>query len=180
MMTADGMRRTVSEKIAGVRELVTGGILSGTGASGDMMSGTVASGDMMSGTGASGDMASGTVVSGDMTTGIGAGGDLEFEGMQMELTKEGDNLLVRIEGRLDTVSSPGLEETLQANMEGIRSLTLDFTLLEFISSAGLRVLLATHKAMKGRRGVMVVRGINQEVREVFDITGFLDILNIEP
>lgn len=159
--------------------------MSGPVASGDMMAESVVSGDMasgtvVSGTGASGDMASGNVVSGDMTTGIGAGGDLEFEGMRMELTKEGDSLLVRIEGRLDTVSSPGLEETLQANMEGIRSLTLDFTLLEFISSAGLRVLLAAHKAMKGRRGVMVVRGINQEVREVFDITGFLDILNIEP
>lgn len=97
----------------------------------------------------------------------------------MDTERENDKLTVTIKGRLDTVTAPYLEEQLNANMEGINELTLDFTSLEFISSAGLRILLTTHKAMNKRNGVMVVRGLGEEVREVFSITGFVDILNVE-
>ncbi len=101
------------------------------------------------------------------------------DGITIDTARENDKLTITIKGRLDTVTAPYLEEQLNANMEGINELALDFTSLEFISSAGLRILLTTHKAMKGRNGVMAVKGLNEEVREVFSITGFLDILNVE-
>lgn len=98
----------------------------------------------------------------------------------MTINKEltDDKLKVLVEGRLDSVTSPELEESLNESIEGITDLTIDFTDLEYISSAGLRVLLSTMKKMKDQ-GYMRVVGINEEVKEIFEVTGFSEILNIE-
>lgn len=98
----------------------------------------------------------------------------------MTITKkiEGSALTVAVEGRLDTVTSPDLEAALSESLEGVTDLTLDFSGLEYISSAGLRVLLATQKKMNAQ-GSMKVCGVNETVGEVFEVTGFADILTIE-
>ena len=84
-------------------------------------------------------------------------------------------LTVSLEGRLDTTTSPMLESELNDSYEGITELILDFAALEYISSAGLRVILAAHKMTKG---MLKIINVNDSVREIFDITGFSDILNI--
>lgn len=98
----------------------------------------------------------------------------------MTITKkiEGSSLTIAVEGRLDTVTSPELEAELSASLDGVTDLTLDFSGLEYISSAGLRVLLATQKKMNAQ-GSMKVCGVNETVGEVFEVTGFADILTIE-
>ena len=98
----------------------------------------------------------------------------------MKITKNlnGTNLEIALEGRLDTTTAPELEQELKASMVGANALTLDFGKLDYISSAGLRVLLSAHKAMS-KKGGMKVTNVNEIVREVFDVTGFADILNIE-
>ena len=83
-----------------------------------------------------------------------------------------------LEGRLDTVTSPSLEAELKDALGGVSELTMDFEKLEYISSAGLRVLLAAHKEMN-RRGVMKVTHVNETIMEIFEVTGFSDILTIE-
>jgi len=87
-------------------------------------------------------------------------------------------LTVNVEGRLDTSTSPELQEFIDNSIEGVTELILDFSGLEYISSAGLRVLLATEKTMK-TKGKMIVKNLSEEVAEVFEITGFSDILTIE-
>lgn len=99
--------------------------------------------------------------------------------MTIEEVKEQDQLILKVKGRLDTTTAPQLEQATEEKLEGLQKLVLDFTALEYISSAGLRVLLGAHKAMKKQEGVMIVTGANEEVREVFTITGFADILNLE-
>ena len=94
------------------------------------------------------------------------------------MERKNNELTVTLEGRLDTLSSPELEEQLEPAMEGIEKLIFDMTELEYISSAGLRVLLSALKIME-EQGTMVVRGVNPVVMEVFEITGFVDVLNIE-
>lgn len=84
-------------------------------------------------------------------------------------------LTVSLEGRLDTTTSPMLESELNGSYEGITELILDFAALEYISSAGLRVILSAHKMTKG---MLKIINVNDSVREIFDITGFSDILNI--
>ena len=96
--------------------------------------------------------------------------------IQKELSN--DLLIVRIEGRLDTTTAPQLEESLKESMPTVPRLELNFEKLDYISSAGLRVLLSAQKVMN-KRGGMVVRGANENVMEVFDVTGFSDILTIE-
>ena len=93
----------------------------------------------------------------------------------------GDELTVCLEGKLDTTSSPSLEKTLSENLEGINRLTLDMSALEYVSSAGLRVLLSVQKTMKtmSRRQGLIVRRPSQTVMEIFDVTGFSDILIFE-
>ena len=81
-------------------------------------------------------------------------------------------------GRLDTVSAPQLEGELQALLPGLTELTLDLKQLDYISSAGLRVLLSTHKTML-RQGKMTVKNPNEVVAEIFDVTGFSGILNLQ-
>ena len=98
----------------------------------------------------------------------------------MNITKktEGKTLTIALEGRLDTVTAPELEAALKTAMDGTDSLTLDFGKLDYISSAGLRVLLSAHKVMS-RKGGMKVIHVNEIVKEVFDVTGFSDILTVE-
>ena len=98
----------------------------------------------------------------------------------MTITKKenGKALEIALEGRLDTMTAPELENELNTSLENADSLVLDFTKLNYISSAGLRVLLSAHKIMSGKGG-MKVTNVNEIVREVFDVTGFSDILTIE-
>ena len=98
--------------------------------------------------------------------------------MTIDKKLDGDSLVISLEGRLDTTTSPQLETELQSAIDETTSLILDFEKLEYISSAGLRVLLMAQKAM-APRGEMKVRNVNETVMEVFEITGFSDILTIE-
>ena len=98
--------------------------------------------------------------------------------MKIDKSVENGKVCYALEGRLDTTTAPELEQALKVDMEGADELTLDFGKLEYISSAGLRVLLAAHKAMSAKGG-MKVTNANEMVREVFDVTGFSDILSIE-
>ena len=91
---------------------------------------------------------------------------------------EGNVLNVALEGRLDTTTAPTLEEELQVSLGGVEELDFDFTTLEYISSAGLRVLLSAQKIMN-KQGKMVIKNVNSDIMDVFDITGFTDILTIE-
>lgn len=98
--------------------------------------------------------------------------------MNIQKTVNGAALTVALEGRLDTTTSPKLEEDLRSSISGITSLTLDLEKLEYISSAGLRVLLAMQKIMN-KQGQMLLRNVNEAVMEVFEVTSFADILSIE-
>ena len=98
--------------------------------------------------------------------------------MKIEKSIENGKACFALEGRLDTTTAPDLENELKENMDGINELTMDFSKLDYISSAGLRVLLSAHKAMS-KKGGMKVTNVNEIVREVFDVTGFADILDIE-
>ncbi len=84
---------------------------------------------------------------------------------------------IALEGRLDTVTAPDLEKELKETLDDISSLNIDFEKLEYISSAGLRVLLAAQKVM-GRQGTMRVVNVNEAIMEIFEVTGFTDILTI--
>ena len=98
----------------------------------------------------------------------------------MTITEERNNNLVtlKIEGRLDTTTAPTLEKTIDEILEDITELILDMNQLTYVSSAGLRVLLSTQKQMN-KIGTMKLIGVCEEVMEVFEMTGFVDILNIE-
>ena len=98
--------------------------------------------------------------------------------MVINKTKEGTSLVIAVEGRLDTMTAPELETELRAGIDGVEELIIDFAGLDYISSAGLRVLLAAQKIMN-RQGEMVIKNVNDEVMEVFEVTGFVDILTIE-
>ena len=98
--------------------------------------------------------------------------------MKIQKTKNGSALTLGIEGRLETTTAPELESVVKSELEGITNLTFDFSRLDYISSAGLRVLLAAQKIMN-HSGSMKVVGANDIVKEVFDITGFSDMLTIE-
>ena len=98
--------------------------------------------------------------------------------MKINRSVENGKVCYALEGRLDTTTAPELERELKNDLDGATRLTLDFSKLDYISSAGLRVLLSAHKAMS-RKGGMTVTNVNEMVREVFEVTGFSDILNIE-
>ena len=93
-------------------------------------------------------------------------------------TKEDAKLNIALEGRLDTTTAPQLEETVNAEIEGVKELVFDFSALEYVSSAGLRVLLSAQKKMN-KQGSMVIRNVSEEIDEIFNVTGFSDILTIE-
>ena len=98
--------------------------------------------------------------------------------MTIEKNLNGTELTVTITGRLDTTTAPQLEAEFKQSINGIEKLVLDFASLEYLSSAGLRVLLAAQKVMN-KQGEMVIRNVNQTVNEIFEVTGFIDILTIE-
>ncbi len=98
--------------------------------------------------------------------------------MVITKTKEGTSLTLVIEGRLDTTTAPQLESELKSNIDGVDKLVLEFSSLEYISSAGLRALLVAQKIMN-KQGSMVIRNVNEDVMDIFDVTGFADILTIE-
>lgn len=91
---------------------------------------------------------------------------------------DGSELKIILEGRLDTVSAPQLEGELKDAVDGVTSLIFDINDLQYISSAGLRVLLSAQKVMN-KQGSMVIRGANEDIKEIFEVTGFSDILTIE-
>lgn len=98
--------------------------------------------------------------------------------MKLTLIKNGTTLEANVEERLDTTTAPVLEKEMSGQLDGVTELILNFENLEYISSAGLRVVLSLQKIMN-KQGQMVVRNVNETVMEVFDITGFVDILTIE-
>ena len=102
-----------------------------------------------------------------------------MEEIAMTITKTVENgtLRIALEGRLDTNTAPQLETELKTSLSGISELELDFSGLEYISSAGMRVLLAAQKTMS-RQGKMTIRNVNETIMEVFEITGFVEILTI--
>ena len=98
--------------------------------------------------------------------------------MTIQQIKNEKALTVALEGRLDTMTAPELEAALKTALEGVEELTFDFEKLDYISSAGLRVLLASQKTMN-RQGSMKVVHVNEIIMEIFEVTGFSDILTIE-
>ena len=98
--------------------------------------------------------------------------------MNIIRNKDGSRLTLALEGRLDTTTAPQLEGELKASMDGVTELDLDFEKLEYLSSAGLRVLLAAQKVMN-KQGKMTIHHVNETIHEVFEVTGFIDILTIE-
>ena len=98
--------------------------------------------------------------------------------LNINKTQAGNDLNISLEGRLDTMTAPDLEAQLTASLGGVENLVFDFAKLEYISSAGLRVLLSAQKTMN-KQGTMVVRNATEEVTEIFEVTGFSDILTIE-
>ena len=99
----------------------------------------------------------------------------------MKITKNYNekDLLMAVEGRIDTITSQELDKEINAEIGNFESLTLDFTDLEYISSAGLRVLIATQKKLKASDSPLVIKNINDSVREIFRMSGFDKILKIE-
>ena len=99
--------------------------------------------------------------------------------MNINKTLDGTTLRIALEGRLDTTTAPQLEaEFRQSITDAITLLELDFAKLEYLSSAGLRLILAAQKTMN-KQGKMVIRHVNETIMEVFEVTGFIDILTIE-
>ena len=98
--------------------------------------------------------------------------------MNILKTQDGTALTVAIEGRLDTVTAPQLEGELRTAVNGISELIFDLGALDYVSSAGLRVLLSAQKVMN-KQGRMIVRNAKPEIMEIYEVTGFTDILNIE-
>ena len=98
--------------------------------------------------------------------------------MTIEKKINGEAVTLVVSGRLDTQTAPELENELDSILSGLKELTFDFANLEYVSSAGLRVILKAQKAMNAQ-GSMKLTGVNDSIMEVFDITGFLDILTIE-
>ena len=98
--------------------------------------------------------------------------------MTIEKNLNGTELTVTITGRLDTTTAPELEAELKQSIAGVEKLVLDFTALEYLSSAGLRVLLTAQKVMN-KQGEMVIRNVNETISEIFEVTGFIDILTVE-
>ena len=97
--------------------------------------------------------------------------------MTITKKKDGAALTVSLEGRFDTLTSPELDAVLKAELPGVTDLTIDLAALEYVSSAGLRVLLSAQKVMNAQ-GKMTVLNPNETVAEIFEVTGFSDILTV--
>ena len=98
--------------------------------------------------------------------------------MTIEKAMSGSAAALKIVGRLDTTTAPELETALKESFESVEKLVLDFACLEYLSSAGLRVLLAAQKVMN-KQGEMIIKNVNETINEIFEVTGFIDILTIE-
>ena len=98
--------------------------------------------------------------------------------MNIEKIIDGKKLTIALTGRMDTTTAPSLEADLKQSISDVEELALDFAGLEYISSAGLRVLLSAQKSMN-HQGSMVVKNVNETIMEIFEVTGFVDILSIE-
>ena len=98
--------------------------------------------------------------------------------MIIEKNHNGTALTISIAGRLDTTTAPQLESEFKQSITGVEKLVLDFASLEYLSSAGLRVLLAAQKVMN-KQGEMIIKNVNETINEIFEVTGFIDILTIE-
>lgn len=98
--------------------------------------------------------------------------------MTTEITKNGSVLNIAVEGRIDTVTSPDLEKTILDNISEAEDMTIDLKGVDYISSAGLRVLLSTQKIMD-KQGKLLICGVGENVMEIFEVTGFVDIFDIE-
>lgn len=98
----------------------------------------------------------------------------------LDITKEqdGGNLTMNLAGRLDTTTAPQLESQMKSSLNNVTNLVMNFEKLEYVSSAGLRVILSAQKVMN-RQGEMVIKGVSDEIMDIFEVTGFIDILNIE-
>ena len=98
--------------------------------------------------------------------------------LNIEKKANGTELTIALTGRLDTVTAPELEAAIKESVDGVTELNIDMAALEYISSAGLRVLLSAQKIMN-KQGEMKVLRVNESIMEIFEVTGFADILNIE-
>ena len=98
--------------------------------------------------------------------------------MKVTKKKNGNALTIAAEGRIDTVTAKEFETEAKADLDGVENLTLDFSKLDYISSAGLRVLLSLQKVMS-KQGSMKLIGVNETLNDIFEVTGFSDILTIE-
>ena len=98
--------------------------------------------------------------------------------MTIDKQINGSELTLSLTGRLYTTTAPELEAVIKENITGVTNLVMDFAGLEYLSSAGLRVILSAQKTMN-KQGEMVIRNVNETINEVFEITGFIDILTIE-
>lgn len=98
--------------------------------------------------------------------------------MEIKKEKNGKELTILVIGRLDTTTAPQLEAELKQSISGVEKLVLDFAELEYLSSAGLRVILSAQKVMN-KQGAMIVKNVNETISEIFEVTGFVDILTIE-
>ncbi len=98
--------------------------------------------------------------------------------MTIEKNLSGTELNVKVSGRLDTTTAPELEAEVMGAISGVTKLVLNFEALEYLSSAGLRVLLQVQKIMN-KQGEMIIKNVNETINEIFEVTGFIDILTIE-
>lgn len=98
--------------------------------------------------------------------------------MNIEKIQDRDKLAIRLDGRLDTITAPQLEESLSDCIDNSKEVVFDLSKLEYISSAGLRILLSVQKKMNDH-GTMLVKNTQDSVMEIFEVTGFVDILNIQ-
>ncbi|MBE6392684.1 MAG: STAS domain-containing protein [Lentisphaerae bacterium] len=99
--------------------------------------------------------------------------------MKVIFNRQDSTLTVVISGNIDTVTAPELDSQLQENLTGIKDLILDFTAVDYISSAGLRVVLMANQQMEDVDGNMTVENVNEDVRDVFEMTGFDSLLNLK-
>lgn len=98
--------------------------------------------------------------------------------MKINKTTENNTIILAVEGRIDTTTAPQLEAEVKSSDESAECIVIDFSNVEYISSAGLRVLLSGHKLMNAKGGLKLIN-VSEDIMEIFDVTGFTDILNIE-
>lgn len=99
--------------------------------------------------------------------------------MEVKFNKQDSSLTVAISGNIDTVTAPELDSKLQENISDVKDLVLDFAAVDYISSAGLRVILMANQQMEDVDGNLTIKNVNEDVRDVFEMTGFDSLLNLE-